>query len=503
MTTVELETNDITQSIEKKKLTPEKIDRVIYSLLIIFIATMPLIVFGRFEYVTSPLITHEGLLDSGYKVEMFSHYKFFWTLMITAICFMLLIIKFFIVKTAIKPRILHVWISIFSGALLASTIFSPSIHIAMYGLYNRSDGAISWLCYALLLFIALQIQLHKNVLNHVLIALLPFTSLNLFIFTMNFYGHDLLTFSFFKQALMMNLPKLFDINDSAQILGTLDQWNYLSGMFAMVTVLYLSWALTTQNKKFMIMGSIAAAMATLIVFLSISTSGFLTLIVCTPILLLIVFQTKQWKQTAIVGAIYLIICTTFFIVWNEKQPRMYQESFGTVINLILPSDDETLVNEPILQDGYLPILPEPSISGGSGRIYIWQKTWDLIKERPVVGYGMDTLAYNFPHNNIDARAGIRTENVIVDKPHNVFLGVFYGTGIVGFTCFVLLALYTTFILIRSIFEKQWVVTTFSFFSFAYFIQGIFNDSLVAMTALAFLMIGLSVNQLQAYKQKTQ
>ena len=54
----------------------------------------------------------------------------------------------------------------------------------------------------------------------------------------------------------------------------------------------------------------------------------------------------------------------------------------------------------------LPELPESGWGPGTGRIYIWEKTLKLVKERPLFGYGLDTLMYNFPHDNIEARANL-------------------------------------------------------------------------------------------------
>ena len=127
-----------------------KIDRWIFGLLLLFIATMPLIIFGRFEYVVSPTISDISLLESGYKIEFFSHYKFFWTLLITAIVLMLFIYKLFFKQATLSKTYLNLFLVLFIIAIGVSTVFSNSVHIALYGLYNRSDGAIAWICYVVL-----------------------------------------------------------------------------------------------------------------------------------------------------------------------------------------------------------------------------------------------------------------------------------------------------------------------------------------------------------------
>lgn len=481
-----------------------KIDRWIFRLLLLFIATMPLIIFGRFEYVVSPTISDISLFESGYKIEFFSHYKFFWTLLITAIVLMLFIYKLFFKQATISKTYLNLFAVLFIIAIGVSTTFSNSVHIALYGLYNRSDGAISWICYIVLFFIALQIRYPRHFFHAIMYAFIPFTLLNFFIMIMNFYDHDLFQNKTVYNFLVYGLPNLFSPNSDSQLLGTLDQWNYLSGMFAMVMVMYFVWALTAKGKFHVIVGSLIASLAMLIVFLSTSTSGFLTVIACTPFILWIIIKQKNKRHTALVLSIFFIICTPIYFLWNEKEPRIYQESFGLVEKLFASGEQqitETKADD-TTSDGYLPVLPESSISGGSGRVYIWEKTIDLIRERPLTGYGMDTIMYNFPHYNIDARAGLLSEHTIVDKPHNVYLATFYGFGGIGFICFIFLALFTVFTLIRSIYLQNWVTTALAMFSFAYFIQAFFNDSLVAMTALAFLFIGISASQFLRKEQKS-
>ena len=480
-----------------------KIDRFIFRILLLFIATMPLIIFGRFEYVVSPTISTISLLDTGYKIEFFSHYKFFWTLLITATVLMLFIYKLFFKQATISKTYLNLFLVLFIGAIIVSTVFSNSVHIALYGLYNRSDGAISWICYVVLFFIALQIRFPKHFLHAIMYALIPFTLVNFFIITMNFYDHDLFQNETVYNFLVYGLPSLFSPGTDSQLLGTLDQWNYLSGMFAMVTVMYFVWALTAKSKIHVIIGSIIASLAMLIVFLSISTSGYLTIVVCAPFVLWILFRQKNKRNSVLVVSIFFVICTPIYFLWIEKQPRIYDESFGLVANLFASSEQNQSDNKTVTaSNDYLPVLPEASVSGGSGRVYIWEKTIDLIKERPLTGYGMDTFMYNFPHYNIDARAGIGTEKMIVDKPHNAYLATFYGFGVVGFICFIFLALFTVYTLIRSIYLKNWATTTLTIFTFAYFIQAMFNDSIVAMTALAFLFIGISASQLLRKEQKS-
>ena len=150
---------------------------------------------------------------------------------------------------SIKKTWLNYVLGVFAIAIIVSTIFSPNISIAINGMYNRSDGAISWICYIALMFIAMNICYPKNVINYIMYMLMPFVYINLFIITTNFYGKDLLQNDIVSRIVMSTLPEGSSLGENSQLLGTLNQWNYMSGMFAMMTVMYLAWAVTSKKSS--------------------------------------------------------------------------------------------------------------------------------------------------------------------------------------------------------------------------------------------------------------
>jgi O-antigen ligase len=80
---------------------------------------------------------------------------------------------------------------------------------------------------------------------------------------------------------------------------------------------------------------------------------------------------------------------------------------------------------------------------GSGRGYIWSRTFPLIRETLLVGHGADTYAIFFPQNDRVARhnAGFPLDRLI-DKPHNMYLHMAVGTGLLSMIAFLaMLGLY--------------------------------------------------------------
>ena len=490
---------------EENKNSRQNIDKWIFRFFLILIGFLPLIVLGHIERVLSPFISTVSVLGSGEKGDLFTHFKYLLLVTITSIILGMFLIKIYFLEGKIRKTIINYILSLFLIAIVMSTILSPTITVALFGYYSRSDGALSWICYITLMFIAMNINYPKNVVSKIMYTLMPFVYINLFIVIMNFIGKDLVQNTIIQSILSSTLPEGASLGENSILVGTLNQWNFMSGMFAMMTVLYLAWAITAKKMYEVVIGAVTAAVSILVMFMSISTSGFLTVAACLPFLLIVAIRVNKKKFAALALGLFIIISAPLFNVIADKNPRVWEESFGFIIK-----------NNPYEVEGVskifetkrafassnsfeLPILPVAALGAGTGRVYIWEKTFDLIKERPLFGYGLDTLLYNFPHYNIDARTALWTENTIVDKPHNLYMGIFYGTGILGIISLLTLLLINIGITVRAIIMKNWDVVILSLFSFAFFVQALFNDSLPSVTSIAFLIMGISYG---LYKNST-
>lgn len=195
---------------------------------------------------------------------------------------------------------------------------------------------------------------------------------------------------------------------------------------------------------------------------------------------------------------FLVISAPVFHVLAEKDIRVWNESFGFFTDKNPYLDKFTAFNKSsnvayASENAFdLPVLPERATAAGSGRVYIWEKTLDLVKKRPLLGYGSDSLVYNFPHYSIDSRAGMWDENIITDKPHNEFIGILYGFGIIGLVALIVLFVTVGLKTFESLFRKRWTNFIIAITALAYFSQSVFNDSLPATSAYAFIFIGILI-----------
>ncbi|MBU5252261.1 hypothetical protein KQI46_09955, partial [Lysinibacillus capsici] len=144
---------DVEEDIKSQK----SVDKWIFGLLLIVIGFVPLIVMASVVEVQSPLVTNVSALTGGTKGDLFTHYKAVAVIVITVLAEIMFMAKILFMNGEIRKTKLNYAIGAFAVAIVLSTIFSPNISIALHGQYNRTDGAISWLCYLALFFIAMNI----------------------------------------------------------------------------------------------------------------------------------------------------------------------------------------------------------------------------------------------------------------------------------------------------------------------------------------------------------
>ena len=499
---------NILRDTEEDRTSRIKTDRWIFILLLLAIGLVPILVGGYVKEVTSPHITNIELLSSGVKGDIFTHYKAIVLIIITLAAFGLLLSKIFFMDGKIRKTKLNIFLCIFFIAIVISTILSPSVSIALWGQYNRSDGAISYICYLTLFFVAMNIEYPKKALQYVMYSLYPFIFINLVLITMNFYGSDALTYPGVQKMMSLFLSEGSELSESSILLGTLNQWNFMSGMFAVMTVMYLAWSIIDKNMIRSFVNVFVAIISFSIMLMSISTSGFLTVVLMTPLLILLLVKSANLKKAILVLIAFVIVIIPVFHVLSEKNPRVWDESIGFVMKKNPYAKEQTaeigqvefpisIVKRAFAADNQfeLPVLPERGVAIGSGRAYIWQKTLELAMERPLLGYGLDTLMYQFPHYNIDARAGMWTEDKIVDKPHSMYIGILYGSGIIGIIGFAGVALVSALAALKIVFRrKQALLTVIAVGWLAFLFQAIFNDSIPGtagpMWALSGMMMGI-------------
>ena len=135
---------------------------------------------------------------------------------------------------------------------------------------------------------------------------------------------------------------------------------------------------------------------------------------------------------------------------------------------------------------------------GSMRIYNWTRTIPILRDTMFLGYGPDTFSIIFPQNDTFGKTiSYRMANIVVDKPHNMYLQIAINTGVISMFVFIV----ALFIFLLDGIVKYRSLTKLPVESFlwmgvlAYHATGMFNDSLVSVAPIAWIYFGLSAGSI--------
>ena len=137
---------------------------------------------------------------------------------------------------------------------------------------------------------------------------------------------------------------------------------------------------------------------------------------------------------------------------------------------------------------------------GSARGYIWSRTLPKLLKSPILGYGPDSFLAVFPQGDLYAKLYAYEDIwMLVDKPHNLYLNIAINFGLPALIVFlglVLLQGRRIFGLYFRVQEPLQMQDTFAIACFmgviAYLGAGFFNDSVLSVAPIFWVMLGLSI-----------
>jgi len=152
-------------------------------------------------------------------------------------------------------------------------------------------------------------------------------------------------------------------------------------------------------------------------------------------------------------------------------------------------------------------------SFASGRGYIWSRAIPLLKKAIFIGYGPDTFTFIFPQNDIVGKLNYGAIWVIIGKPHNWYLQTALGSGIVSLVC--LMSVLIWYIIkaagiiagkstgkelpangglkMEEIKRQRIIALGILVSVLAYMAAGLFNDSVVAVSPLFWMLSGFGIS----------
>lgn len=79
---------------------------------------------------------------------------------------------------------------------------------------------------------------------------------------------------------------------------------------------------------------------------------------------------------------------------------------------------------------------------GVERIKLWQKTWQLFLEKPLLGVGAGNWQFMYQKFGVGDIDAVRNSGITFQRPHNDFLWVLSETGLLGFVLLLIVLVYT-------------------------------------------------------------
>lgn len=336
--------------------------------------------------------------------------------------------------------------------IVISTLNSVSVYHSIWGSYAREEGLLALVFYILFYFIS------KNNFK------LDFLTVKYYLYLVSIVA-IIAVFQYFNlDILKVIYPKIL-IN--SKITSTIGNRNFLGSYLVLFFPLSVWYYIFNGQIKFICISGLLY----LTLLMTLTRGAWLGALF--SVVLMSVYVLKKKKSKIYISNMFKIFCLFFIITIIFE----YNTSivFGRFIS--------------IGKDLAAVFTTNNSFSTESGfqRIFLWQKTLELIRQKPFLGWGPDTLGLIF--NKIFSNdLTIIGMNGVFDKAHNEYLQIAYASGIP--------ALLTYLIFLFSVLRKAWFslnknsVTVPIFCSVVgYLVQAIFNISVVSVAYIFWIFLG--------------
>jgi hypothetical protein len=187
------------------------------------------------------------------------------------------------------------------------------------------------------------------------------------------------------------------------------------------------------------------------------------------------------------GFIYLSIngkATFSFGLGNDNTIHLIDSDSNNNIEIVHPEVTKFLIGKEKL---------------GSSRGYIWSRSIPLIKNNLILGSGPDTFVFQFPQNDFVGKYyAYDTPNMLVDKPHNLYLQIALNDGLIALIAFLCIVLVYIFDSIRLYAFKnnynhsQILGLANSLGIIGYLFAGFFNDSVISVAPIFWIVLGVGI-----------
>ena len=294
-------------------------------------------------------------------------------------------------------------VGVLALVLVVTTATAVNWRLSLWGSSERSQGVVTLLTYLLLCLLAVD-QFRRSfsrawqIITAMVVASIPLILLGLL------------------QALGWNPPGLIS-NARSPVFATLGRANFLGAYLAMLGPLTLALLLTTRQRRWRVVLSVLFGSQLVVIGLTLARSA--------------------WLATAVSLALFALLW------WGPQLTRRWRRLAWSSLGLLILS-------------GPLAVWWQGQGQAGStaARLAIWQGTATLIGQRPLLGYGADSLGIVFPRVYPPELVYYQGRDFFVDRAHNLFLDWAITAGVPGLLAFCLVLLVFVTVVGRALRQPQ-------------------------------------------------
>ena len=289
---------------------------------------------------------------------------------------------------------------VLAGVLILTTATAVQPDLSLWGSYERGQGLMTQLTY-LLLFLLLVTRLRTLAQARRLVTALVLPG-------------ALLVLLGAVQALgWQPLPLVTDAR--SPIYATLGRSNFLGAYLALLLPLTLALLLTSRHKwQRMLLSGL-----------------FLGILACLGMTLV----RSAWLAACVGLSLFALLW------WGMELSALWRRIAWSGVGLLILAGPLTVIG-----------LAQAERGSTAARLAIWQSTLELIRQRPFLGYGPDSLFLVFPRVFPPELVYYQGRQFFIDRAHNWLLDWTVSTGLLGLLAF--LFVLATFIVIALRTSRQ-------------------------------------------------
>ena len=311
--------------------------------------------------------------------------------------------------------------------LVVTTATAVNWRLSLWGSVERGQGVLTLLTY-LLLFLLAANYCRSFVHARSLLVWLVFTAVPLVIISgLQAVGLD--PFGFVSDA-------------RSPIYATLGRANFLGAYLVMLTPLTLAFVLLTKETTSTApttisenVGDAPAATSLQWLFTQVGNGrlGWLLLLLAELFIIGLTMARGAWLATLFALSLFVLLW------WCPQLPRFWRWVGGIAVGFLF-------VSGPIL----VWVQGQAQVGSTAARVAIWQGTLTLIGQRPLLGYGADSLGIIFPAVYAPELVYYQGRDYFVDRAHNLLLDWAVVAGLPGLLAFSFLLVLFVVVMMRAL-----------------------------------------------------